>query len=230
LAQFAIAAGSSFTLDGAQTIGNLCFTTQGGPANWTLNAGAGGSLTLASDFELPEITVTSPSLQVTLNAVLAGPAGLEKDGAGSLVLAARNSYSGQTLVNGGGLSVTGLLATGGVEIANATLSGTGVIMGPVVVGSGGILSLGNPSGPLTISNSLVLLAGSTTLVAVNAVTPGQAMVQGLSSVTYGGTLVVSNLSGVLSLGHAGSKIKQHHLRWGRQHPFHDRPQRLHHHK
>jgi autotransporter-associated beta strand protein len=161
-------------------------------------------LTLNSTFEQPEITVTSPSLQVTLNAVLAGPAGVEKDGPGNLALAANNTYSGQTLVNGGGLSVTGSLGTGGVEVANATLSGTGVIMGPVVVGSGGILSLGNSSGPLTISNSLVLLAGSTTFVTLNAANAGHAAVQGLSSVTYGGTLVVSNLSGVLTLGQSFS--------------------------
>jgi len=199
-----ITAGSSFTLDGAQTIGNLCFTTQGGPANWSFNAGSSGSLTLDSTFELPEITVTSPSLQVTLNAVLAGAEGVEKDGAGNLVLAANNTYSGPTLVKDGGLSVTGSLGTGGVEVANATLSGTGVINGPVVVGSGGILSLGNPSAPLAISNSLVLLSGSTTFVTVNAATSGHAAVQGLSSVTYGGTLVVSNLSGIFSLGQSFS--------------------------
>jgi len=199
-----IAPNASFTLDGSQTIGNLCFTTQGGPATWSFNPGVSGSLTLDNTFGLPEITVTSPSLQVTLNAVVAGEEGVEKDGAGTLVLAAQNTYTGQTLVKGGGLNVTGSVGTGGVEVANATLSGTGVIMGPVVVGSGGVLSLGNPLGPLTISNSLVLLPGSTTFVAVNAATSGHAAVQGLSSITYGGTLVVRNLSGALSLGQSYS--------------------------
>jgi autotransporter-associated beta strand protein len=199
-----ISPNSTFTLNGAQTIGNLCFTTQGGPAAWSINSGSSGSLTLDSTFELPQITVTSPSLQVTVNAVLAGGGGVEKDGAGSLVLAANNTYTGQTQVNGGGLNVTGSLGTGGVDVANSTLSGTGVINGPVVVGSGGVLSLGNPSGPLTINNSLVLLSGSTTFVAVNAATAGHAAVLGLTSVTYGGTLVVSNLSGAVSLGQSFS--------------------------
>jgi hypothetical protein len=72
------------------------------------------------------------------------------------------------------------------------------------MGSGGILSLGNPPGPLTISNSLVLLPGSTTIVSVNAAASGHAMVQGLSSVTFGGTLLVNNLSGVLSPGQSFS--------------------------
>jgi autotransporter-associated beta strand protein len=201
-----ISPNSSFTLDGAQTIGNLCFTTQGGPANWNFSAGSSGSLTLENTFEPSEITVTSPLLQVTLNAALAGAAGVEKDGAGTLVLAGGNTYSGQTLLNGGTLNVTGSLGTGGVEVSHATLSGTGVISGPVVVGSGGLLSLsvGNPLGPLTINNSLVLLAGSTTFVSVFAAASGHPAVQGLSSVTYGGTLVVSNLSGALSLGQSFS--------------------------
>jgi len=57
---------------------------------------------------------------------------------------------------------------------------------------------------LTINNSLVLLSGSTTFVAVNAATAGHAAVLGLTSVTYGGTLVVSNLSGAVSLGQSFS--------------------------
>jgi autotransporter-associated beta strand protein len=199
-----ISPNASFSLGGAQTIGNLFFTTQGGPANWSFNPGSGGSLTLEGTFGPPQITVTSPSLQVSLNAVVAGTSGVEKDGAGTLVLAAQNSYTGSTLVKGGGLNVTGTVETGGVTVNNATLSGTGVIMGPVVIGSGGVLVLGNPLGPLTINNSLVLLAGSTTSVAVNAATPGRAAVQGLSSVTYGGTLLVSGLSGALSLGQSFS--------------------------
>jgi hypothetical protein len=36
---------------------------------------------LDSIFGLPEITITSSSLQVTLNAVVAGAGGVEKDGA-----------------------------------------------------------------------------------------------------------------------------------------------------
>jgi autotransporter-associated beta strand protein len=192
-----IAPNSSFTLDGSQTIGNLCFTTQGGPASWSFNPGASGSLTLDNTFGLPEITVTSSSLQVTINAVLAGAEGVEKDGAGTLVLAAQNTYTGRTLVKGGGLNVTGSIGPGGVEVVNATLSGTGAIRGPVVVDSGGTLSLGNPLGPLTINNSLVLLPGSTTTVSL---ANGRPVVQGLSSLTYGGTLRISNLSGPLSPG------------------------------
>lgn len=196
----AISPNATFTLSGAQTIGNLCFTTQSGPSSWSFNSSSGGSLTLDSTFGLPEITVTSPSLQVSLNVLVAGGNGVEKDGPGTLVLAAKNTYSGQTLVTGGGLNVTGSIGTGQVQVNNAILSGTGVISGPVVIGAGSTFLPGNSSGPLTINNSLVLLTGSTTSVSLN----GHPAVQGLTSITYGGTLLVSNLSGALSLGQSFS--------------------------
>jgi autotransporter-associated beta strand protein len=198
----AISPNATFTISGAQTIGNLCFTTQGGASSWTFNSSAGGSLTMDATFGSPEITVTSPSLQVSLNVLVAGGGGVEKDGPGTLALAAHNTYQGPTVVNDGELYVNGLVGTGGVNVSNGTLGGTGVIMGPVVMGSGGALSLGNQSGPLTINNSLVLLPGSTTTVTLNST--GKPAIQGLSSVAYGGTLVINNLSGPLSLGESFS--------------------------
>ncbi len=197
-----IAPNATFTLNSPQTIGNLCFIGQGGAGNWSFNAGSGGSLTLDATFEAPRIIVTSPSLQVTLNAAVAGGEGIEKVGPGTLVLAGNNSYSGKPLVRGGGLDVTGLIGNGGVEVAGGALTGTGVIMGSVVVDSGGVLSVGNSGGPLTINNSLTLLPGSTTRAVIDA--SGQAAIRGLSSVTYGGTLVVINLAGQLSLGQSFS--------------------------
>jgi autotransporter-associated beta strand protein len=191
-----------FTLDGPQTIGNLVFTTQGGPASWKISPGAGGSLTLDNTFGAPKITVTSPSLQVTLGAAITGGSGIEKDGPGSLVLSGQNTYTGQTVVNGGGLNVTGSVANGGVAVNNAFLAGSGTIGGPVVIGAGGTLSLGGASGPMTINNSLVLMPGSTTTVTLDG--SGRPAVQGLSGVTCGGTLIVNNLSGALSLGQSFS--------------------------
>jgi autotransporter-associated beta strand protein len=191
---------STFTLDGAQTVGHLCFTTHGGASTWNIAPGADGSLTLDSTFGRSQITVTSPSLQVTLNALVSGTGGVEKDGPGILVFSAQNTYTGQTLVTGGGLTVNGSIGTGPVQIANATLSGTGVIMGPVLIGPGGILSLGNPGGPLTINNSLVLLPGSTTSVSIYPGNTGSPEVQGISSITYGGRLLVHNLTGGVSVG------------------------------
>ena len=191
-----IAPYSSFTVDGAQTIGNLFFTTQDGSGNWTFNSGSSGSITLNNSFGQSQITVTTPALQVNLNTALAGGNDVEKNGAGKLALGGANTYSGLTLVSGGELDVNGSLASGGVQVNGGTLSGAGVINGPVVVNSGGTLWLNNSSGPLSINNSLVLNSGSTTIMTVTG--PGP-LVQGLTSIAYGGTLIVS-AAGNVSLG------------------------------
>ncbi len=60
--------------------------------------------------------------------------------------------------------------------------------------------LGNAGGPLTINNSLVLLPGSTTSATIYPGASGHPLVQGLSSITYGGTLLINNLSGAFSVG------------------------------
>lgn len=187
----AISPNASFTFSSSETIGNLCFTTQSGPSSWSFNS-SGGSLTLDSTFGPSQITVTSPLLQVSLNVLVAGTGGVEKDGAGTLVLSAKNSYTGPTEVNGGDLDVTGTIGGGGVQVGNGTLNGSGTINGPVVIGPGGNLVLGGA--PMTINNSLTLAPGSTTTVVVTSPNAGPAVV-GLSSITYGGTLIVSNLSG-----------------------------------
>jgi len=191
---------ATFTLDGARTIGNLYFTAASGPDNWILGPGTGGALTLDATFNPPDITLTLASLEVTINTVLAGTTGMEEDGAGTLVLTATNTYTGLTLVNGGALVVAGQLGTGGVAVAGGLLGGSGTILGPVLVQSGATLSKGDALTTLTISNSLSLESGSTTIMAVNAATSGQAMVVGLSNVSYGGTLVVTDLAGVPALG------------------------------
>jgi autotransporter-associated beta strand protein len=192
---------ATFTLDGAQTIGNLVFTAQTTPSNWSLNTGTGGPLTLDASFDLPSVDVSTAGLQVTVNAVLAGTNGLEKLGAGALVLTATNIYSGGTTLSSGTLLVNGRLTdTGMVTVASGTLGGTGIIYGPVTVESGGIFSPGGAPGTLTISNTLALQSGSKTWMDVNASTLAHDLAQGLAAASYGGTLTVSNLAGTPSAG------------------------------
>jgi fibronectin-binding autotransporter adhesin len=198
----AIPASATFTLDGARTIGNLQFIRPSGPVNWVLTAGSGGPLTLDATFDYPGITVNLANQQVTISVELAGVAGLEKLGAGNLILTATNTYSGGTILSGGTLWVNGAITDPGVLTnLSGTLGGTGMISGPVVVQTGGILAPGSSGiGTLTIDNSLMLQTGSKTLVKLNASTLAHDAVQGLSNVTYGGTLVVSNLAGSPALG------------------------------
>lgn len=197
-----IPANLTVTLDGGRTIGNLFFTDSTGADNVFLNAGNGGWLTLDATFGPPSVTVAPANQQIAIKVVLAGDAGLEKLGAGSLLLNATNTYTGGTFVSAGMLYINGRIGTDVVMVASGTLlGGTGIISGPVTVQSGGTLVPGNSTpGTLTISNSLTLQPVSKTLMEVNAATLGHAAVQGLSSVSYSGTLTVSNLAGAPALG------------------------------
>ena len=93
-----------------------------------------------------------------------------------------------------------LTDTNAVTVTSGTLGGTGMILGPVTVQAGGIFSPGNSAGNFTLSNSLTLLAGSKTVIDVNAATLAHDLVKGISAATCAGTLTVSNLAGTPAPG------------------------------
>src|ERR1700674_5522692 len=97
-----LSADAIITLHGGRTIGNLTFDDQNSTKhNWSLNPGGAGPLTLAGG--IPTITIGRAT--TTLNAVLAGSAGLTKAGNGKLALNVANTYSGITAVNAGTLAL-----------------------------------------------------------------------------------------------------------------------------
>ncbi len=133
---------------------------------------------------------------VTLGANTSG--GLVKTGAGALSLNGINTYTGPTRIQGGLLQINGTLdPASAVTAAGGALGGHGIVGGPVAVESGGALA---PGRSLTVNNSLTLAAGSTTYISVTATSSACDQVQGLTRVTYGGTLIVSNTAGALALG------------------------------
>ncbi|MEI7728453.1 MAG: carbohydrate-binding protein [Verrucomicrobiota bacterium] len=114
-----------------------------------------------------------------------------------------NTYSLTTSVQGGSLWVNGALSgTGAVSVAaNAVLGGNGLIRGPVTVNGGGQLTPGDTDcGTLTISNALTFAANSTNLMRLAKALGTNDQVAGLGKVTYGGTLVITNLGGILAAG------------------------------
>jgi len=124
-----------------------------------------------------------------------------KRGAGAWTLAGANTYSGNTTVSNGTLLVNGQLNAGIVTVlTGATLGGVGgTIAGPVTVQSGGTLSdFAGGTNILTIANTLTLQPGSITTVEINKTAGTNDVVTGLTSVTYGGTLVVTNVAGTLT--------------------------------
>jgi hypothetical protein len=105
------------------------------------------------------------------------------------------------LVSAGTLVVNGVIGNNTVTVANgASLSGTGAITGPLTVQAGGTLSPGSSIGTLSVSNTLAL--AGTNVMEVNATTLASDLLQGLTSVTYGGELKVVNLSGAYAAGNS----------------------------
>lgn len=177
-----VATGASLTLDGSLTIGNRVLTLNSGAAHGSGYVGdteafgkGHGSLlavngastwgtgetpiTLANSTVTVGTTLASDTL--TLNAAIGGGVGLNKVGAGTLVLGgpAPNTYSGTTIVNDGTLALAkapGVSAfTGGLTVGDNIGGGTdavglrsseqlgyGVIAGPPALISPSILSTG----------------------------------------------------------------------------------------
>ncbi len=118
--------------------------TLGAEKNWSSSL----PMTLSGNIHIDAQSQHGVPTEITLNGVLSGSGGLTKTGAGTLVLAADNTYSGPTIVQAGTLRVDGSLAAEStVTIAGpATLTGTGNIGGPVVLAAGGSLAFGGAAG------------------------------------------------------------------------------------
>jgi len=126
-----------------------------------------------------------------------GAVSIAKVGPGTLTLAGNNLYSGGTTISGGKLLVNNSSGSGtgpgAVSVVTGTLGGNGAIAGPVTVSAGGVLAPGTSIGTLAISNSLSLSGITSVEVSRNGGTLTSDRVVGLTSVGFGGSLVVSNI-------------------------------------
>ncbi|HEX7654267.1 MAG TPA: autotransporter-associated beta strand repeat-containing protein [Verrucomicrobiae bacterium] len=141
---------------------------------------------------------------LTANDVAANTAGgLVKLGTGLLNLTGANhTYTGSTIVSNGTLFISGALPGGGaVIVSGGTLGGSGTIAGPVSVANGAALTAGNGTpATLTVNNAVTLGSGATYSAKLDKGNTVQDLLQGVSTLTYGGTLAVTNLSGTLAVG------------------------------
>ena len=125
---------------------------------------------------------------------------LTEIGSGTFTLSGTNSYSGGTTVSNGTLLVNNVggsgTGTGAVTVVSgATLGGSGVIGGPVMVN--GTLAPGSPDtgvgvGTLTISNSLVVNSGAVLQYALGTSSDLTAV---SGDLTLGGTLDITDAGG-----------------------------------
>lgn len=92
---------------------------------------------------------------------ISGTGGLVKQGSGTLVLTGNNTYSGPTVVWGGGLTVDGNLVSAVNVQAGATLGGSGTFHNTVTFNSGSFLAPGDSPGTMTFADGLTLHDGTT---------------------------------------------------------------------
>jgi autotransporter-associated beta strand protein len=124
---------------------------------------------------------------------------------GITVFTGSNSYAGGTSISGGTLlanSATTSVGTNTVNVTGGTLGGNGIILAPVSVATGGTLQAGLGNGDtstLTVSNSLAL-AGNAVFALNRANAQNAANISGITTVTYGGTLTLTNVGAALQAG------------------------------
>jgi autotransporter-associated beta strand protein len=123
---------------------------------------------------------------------------VRKYGNGSWTLAGTNTYTGSTTVNAGQLRVTGSLATTTVSVNSGRLSGSGIINGPVSIAAGAFIEPGistNLAETLIINNHLTLAGTTVMQIGKSGITPVNDSIVGVTNITYGGTLLVTNATG-----------------------------------
>jgi T5SS/PEP-CTERM-associated repeat protein len=81
--------------------------------------------------------------------------------------------------------------------SNATLKGAGTIFGNVTISAGGTLSPGSSIGQIVLNGNLVLNNGSTNVMELNATNGKCDSLVGMTNLTYGGTLLLTNIAGAL---------------------------------
>ena len=153
----------------------------------------------------------------TLSGIISGNGSLTENGPGTLTLLGSDTYIGNTTVNSGNLTLgTGgsIANTANISINNGatlnatvagltlgasqTLTGQGTLQGNLTVN--GTLAPGGGIGTLTCNNNVNLQAGSTTVLSLNKTLGTNDQLRVLGSLAYGGTLRITNLSGMLASG------------------------------
>ena len=212
-----LAADTTVTLDGSNTVGHLRFDDQSvNKYAWTLNTGSKGPLTLAVNSGSP---VISNNVAATIGAVIAGTNGLTKTGNWPLILVSSNTYSGGTEISAGtlqldtGVTNTATAGTGPIQIdANGTLAfnfgvdalnfannltGTGTIVENGLVTGGAVALTGTNSfsGQVQINVNKVAFSSSTSGDGAPKIAISAGGTMSLGSGYAGGTLTISELSG-----------------------------------
>ncbi|WP_161808145.1 autotransporter-associated beta strand repeat-containing protein [Mesorhizobium sp. 1M-11] len=151
-----------------------------------------GTLSGAGDVAMGSgnLTVDETS-NSTFSGALSGGGTFTKSGTGKLMLSGTSTYTGQTFVKQGTLSVNGSIASSsGITVeTGGTLGGTGTLAS-VTVMNGGTLAPGNSIGTVNIAGNLVMGAGSTYAIELDPASADRTNVTGTANLS-GGTVATS---------------------------------------
>ena len=168
------------------------------------SAAANRNITLAAAVQPGSMsveTLAGSDYSITGAGSIGGSTGLTKQGAGTLILATSNSYSGPTLINAGTLILSGNNSTSGLTTINSGAAlqvGAGGPTGSLGTGdvnNEGVLAF-NHGGALTV-NSIISGAGAVTKSGTGTVTLDAVNTYSGPTTITGGTL---NITSASSLG------------------------------
>lgn len=127
---------------------------------------------------------------VAIDRVISGEGSLTKLGQGALGLFAENTYTGETNVKSGRLTVNGSIAKSSLTTVfdGATVAGTGTV-GNLRIGAGGVIAPGNSIGTLKVAGDLSFANGSFYEAEVNTEGKSDLIAVSGKTVIEGGTVM-----------------------------------------
>lgn len=182
-----------------------------GASGARINADASSSLEISGGIVTiltQDVTFGGTGNIIVSTAAISGSGSVIKDGAGILTLTGINTYTGATNVSAGTLIVNGNISSSSLTTVQSggTLGGSGTV-GRTTVLAGGILSVGNSPGIMTLTDTLTL-AGSNIMEIDGTlgagVTGGHDFVNltgsgAAGALTYGGTMTL-DIGAIFELG------------------------------
>ena len=214
--------GATLLLTSASNQVDKVFQLQGDGVTPSIHNFAGGNMIIGPVTLSNDCVFNLRSGSLTNRGAIGGSGGLIKTGPLNLLLPSTNTYTGDTVVSAGSLFLVGggsisssptiTVAFGATLDVNLradrtlnvpsgqTLKGIGTVKGRVTISAGATLAPGtNAIGALTVTSNLTL-AGTVVMEINRTTSPNCDLVTGISTLTYGGTLGVTNVGPPLQAG------------------------------
>ncbi len=209
-----VRAGATLSFYNASTAWNKHFVLYGNGGSTNMYNWSGANVVVGPVQLNGNCVFWGGGTSLLLSNVVSGTGGIIKNGAYNLLLAAADTYSGNTTINGGSLLLTNngsIFASAVIRVAagatldagqrsdgmlalgsGQTLTGNGTVNGNATIGNGATLAPGGSLAVLTFNGNLILNGGSTTVFEVSKTPLTNDMAQVAGNVVYSGTLVITN--------------------------------------